>query len=260
MHVNGVGIAYEDHGEGAPFVLVHGWTGSGRDWTALARRLTAGGRRVIAPHLRGHGDSTSTGDPASYTFDHLVADLEGLLDTLGLERVDLLGHSMGGLVAMQYAVRHPERVRSLIPMDTGAVPTPGAGAWMQQLIELVTEHGLAAYQAAAADAAFPGGQPADGFAAFTYALERLDPVAFVRFAEQLTTYPSFLHTLSGLTMPATVLVGVDDTSLRDAADGLTATIPGAVLEVVPGAAHWPHVENPDGWLAALDRHFARLER
>src|SRR5690348_257490 len=117
--VNGIRLAYEDVGRGDPFVLVHGFTGSGREWTELVPEL-AEDRRVIAVHQRGHGSSSHTGDAASYTFDALVADFAALVDHLGLERFDVLGHSMGGLVAMRYAVEHPDRVRSLLPMDTGA--------------------------------------------------------------------------------------------------------------------------------------------
>lgn len=255
--VNGIEIAYDEHGEGDPFVLVHGFSGSGRDWSGVAPDLAAS-RRVLAVHQRGHGDSTSTGDAATYTFDQLVDDLEGFVDALALERFDLLGHSMGGLVAMRYAARHPARVRSLIPMDTGASPTPGAGQWMQPLIDIVTAGGMPAYYEAAKDVVFPGGEDVAGLAAFKWSLDSMDPVAFVRFAEELTTYPPFLAQLGTLTMPATVLVGENDVSLRGAADDLTTAIPGAVLDVIPGAAHSPHVENREGWLTAVERHFARL--
>ncbi len=90
-----------------------------------------------------------------------------------------------------------------------------------------------------------------------YDLHAMDPVAFVRFGEELLVYPSFLEQLTNLTMPVTVIVGENVLGLRPYADAMAATIPGAVLRVIPNAAHTPQTENTAGWLAAVDEHFAR---
>ena len=241
-----------DHGAGEPLVLVHGFTGSHRDWEGVVDELAAT-RRVITFDHRGHGDSPNTGDPATYTFDQLLADGEALFDELGLERIDLLGHSMGGIVAMRYVLAHPERVRSLVLMDTGARPSgDGVSGWMQAGIDVVRRDGLAALT----ERILPF-LPEDQRERVRWSNECMDPVAFVALAEELFTYPSMLDDLASLTVPTTVIVGEDDTGLRAAADDLAATIPGAVFELIPAAGHPPQLENRAAWLHAVQAHLAR---
>src|SRR4030095_15713287 len=95
-----------------PLLLVHGFTGSVLDWADVLPSL-AEQRRVIAYDHRGHGDSPNTGELGTYTIDQLVADLEDLVDDRGLASFHLLGHSMGGVVALRFVLAHAERVRSL---------------------------------------------------------------------------------------------------------------------------------------------------
>ena len=82
----------------------------------LARR----GCGVFMIDLRGHGGSTNTGDPDSYRIEELSADLAAALSALEIPACDLLGHSMGGMVALHFALTYPDRVRSLVLMDTVA--------------------------------------------------------------------------------------------------------------------------------------------
>jgi pimeloyl-ACP methyl ester carboxylesterase len=248
-----IDLAYAVHGDGFPLVLVHGFTGSSLDWTDVVEPL-ARGRRVITLDHRGHGESPNTGDAATYTFDQLVADTSRLVDRLGLERFDLLGHSMGGIVAMRYALRRPDRVRSLILMDTAAGAQAGAADLMRAGIELVRTQGtLALFDVIQP---FLGtGERADVLRARQRTkLEQMDPVAFTELGEELLTYPSILDQLAALDIPTTVIVGENDTGLRAAADALGATIPAAALVVVPDAAHSPQDENRDAWLAAVEHH------
>ena len=90
-------------------------------------------------------------------------------------------------------------------------------------------------------------------------LEQMDPVAFAELGEELLTYPSMLDRLATLAIPTTVVVGENDNGLRPAADALAATVPGAVLVVVPDAAHSPQDENRDAWLDAIENHLARSQ-
>jgi pimeloyl-ACP methyl ester carboxylesterase len=86
----------------------------------------------------------------------------------------------------------------------------------------------------------------------------MDRDAFTALGEELLTYPSLLDDLAAVDRPVTVLVGELDQPLRASADDLAAAIPGARLEVIAGAGHSPQEDDPAAWLAALDRHFARL--
>jgi pimeloyl-ACP methyl ester carboxylesterase len=249
-------LAHSLRGDGFPLLLVHGFTGSSLDWTDVVEPL-AHGRQVVTLDHRGHGESPNTGDAATYSFDQLVADMTRLVDQLGLERFDLLGHSMGGVVAMRYTLRHPERVRSLILMDTAAGAQPGAADLLRGGFELVRAQGMLALYAVIEP--FLGtGERADVMRARQRTkLEQMDPVAFTQLGEELLTYPSILDQLATLDLPTTVIVGENDTGLRAAADALGATIPAAVLVVVPDAAHSPQDENRDAWLAAVEQHLTR---
>ena len=145
LTIGSVDLAYDDEGAGAPpLLLLHGYTGAASDFADVAPPLAAS-RRVVAYDQRGHGDSTNTGDAATYTFDQLTDDLTGFVDALDLAPFDLLGHSMGGIVAMRYVLAYPAKVRSLILMDTAAAP---AGAMPKEirdgLVKLAHDEGMPA--------------------------------------------------------------------------------------------------------------------
>lgn len=122
----GIGLAYRVWGSPAapPLVLLHGLGESAADWDgvapAFARRW-----RVYAPDLRGHQRSDRPGD---YSVELMAADVHGFLDALELGQVDLIGHSMGGLVGYLLAGDHPERVRRLILEDVAALRPRERGA------------------------------------------------------------------------------------------------------------------------------------
>ena len=249
--VNGIELAWTASGVGEPLVLVHGWTGSKESWAHLLPTLD-GRVRTVAHDHRGHGASTHADDASGYTFDHLVADFIALVEALELPPFHLLGHSMGGIVAMRYALDHPAMVRSLVLMDTGAGPDPSGRAVMEPIIELVRAQGLAGYVEAARPYV-----PAEGFDTFERQIMQMDALALTTFAEELLDYESVLHRLGELTIPTTVMVGENDVGLRPPADAMHAAIPGSVLDVIPGAAHNPHLEDPDAWLASIGRHLDR---
>ena len=95
-------------------VLLHGFSGSSLDWAEIIPRLRAMGRSVVAIDLAGHGKSQTPEDPARYTMAETVKDLDSIAAHLGLAKADWLGYSMGGRVALHFALAHPGRVRSLI--------------------------------------------------------------------------------------------------------------------------------------------------
>jgi pimeloyl-ACP methyl ester carboxylesterase len=102
--------------DGAPLVLLHGLRAHARVWTRAAPLLTPP-QRVLAPDMRGHGDSDWSDE--GYGNARYVADFAACADAMGLERFPLVGHSAGGRVAVSYAARHPERVERLVVVDMG---------------------------------------------------------------------------------------------------------------------------------------------
>ena len=109
--VNGINLYYEIHGTGEPLVLLHGGLGASEMFGPALERL-AEGHQVIAVDLQGHGRTADVDRPIR--LETMAEDIAALLDHLGIERVDAVGYSLGGGVAFQLAVRHPDRVRRLV--------------------------------------------------------------------------------------------------------------------------------------------------
>jgi pimeloyl-ACP methyl ester carboxylesterase len=109
--VNGIRLYYETHGQGRPLILLHGGLGSGEMFGPLLPAL-AEGRQVIAVDLQGHGRTADIDRPIS--IELMADDIAALVDHLGLDRPDVMGYSLGGGVAFQAAVRHPEVVGRLV--------------------------------------------------------------------------------------------------------------------------------------------------
>ncbi|MFC0876518.1 alpha/beta fold hydrolase [Saccharicrinis sp. FJH2] len=106
-------LFYRTKGAGSPFVILHGLYGMSDNWMSIVRKME-GEYKFILPDLRNHGRSEFSDD---HTYEAMVGDLLDLLDELKLEKVVLLGHSMGGKVAMRFALKYPERISKLIVVD-----------------------------------------------------------------------------------------------------------------------------------------------
>lgn len=253
-----VDLFVDDRGAGEPaLLLVHGYTGSSLDW-ADSHDALAADRRVVAYDHRGHGRS---GHAAEYSIDLLVEDLAGLVDRLGLERFDLLGHSMGGVVAMRYVLDRPERVRSLVLMDTFSEPTGDLSGMLASAAELARAQGMPALAELGRDLMRAGFQGDDArvdelWARVEEKYAGLDVEAFVAFGEELGRYPSMTARLGEIACPTTVLVGSED-FLRPAADTLAAGVGGAELVVFEGCGHSPQEDDPAAWQAAVLAHLSR---
>jgi pimeloyl-ACP methyl ester carboxylesterase len=113
---DGVTIAYTVAGTGPPVVLLHGFTETGASWqeAGYVERFLAAGRRVVLIDCRGHGGSGKPHEAAAYSGDRWACDVVAVLDVLGIGAADLIGYSMGGMIALTTALRFPERVRRLV--------------------------------------------------------------------------------------------------------------------------------------------------
>lgn len=265
-------IECQEEGSGPDaFVLVHGFTGSRDDWREHMAPLAAHGR-TLALDQRGHGGSSNSGDPAGYTLEGLGSDLAAALTALDADPCDLLGHSMGGMVALRYALAHPERLRSLILMDTAAgvldVPEE-ARTMMEAVAQVARSEGMAKVaelmRSAREGSAFAARVAAAD--AFDNPFERaqakllqMDPEAFATLVQALFEEPPVVDRLSEIRCPTTVIVGEADLPFREAARVLADGIPAAELRVIPQAAHEPQLENPKVWLDAIEGHLRRVRR
>jgi 2-succinyl-6-hydroxy-2,4-cyclohexadiene-1-carboxylate synthase len=248
-----VDLHVEIDGDGPPLLLLHGFTGSSRSWDELIPAL-ASRARIIRVDLIGHGQSPSPPETARYTLDRAVDDLVGLLDQLGLSTLDLLGYSMGGRVALHFAVREPRRLRRLILESA----SPG--------IEDKNERARRGHSDdALADRILSGGLPA-----FVDEWERqplLLPAAHVQpqarekqHALRLQNNPLGLanslrgmgtgqqrplwSALPDLVLPVSLIVGQNDTRYCAVAQRMHTLLPRAEVTVVADAGHTVHWDQP----------------
>lgn len=122
--LNGIHINYEVHGEGTPIVLAHGYTASIDMWREQVPALSATHRLVIYD-TRGHGATTAPADMEQYRLARdYVGDQLALMDHLRIDKAIIGGLSMGGMIAQEFALQHPDRVKALLLFDTG----PGMAA------------------------------------------------------------------------------------------------------------------------------------
>jgi pimeloyl-ACP methyl ester carboxylesterase len=113
LELDGISLYVEDHGDGVPVLLLHGWPDSARLWRHQVPFLVANGFRVITPDMRGFGRSQRPADVAAYRLPTMVADVTAIMDRLGLGRAHVVGHDWGAAVAWLTAMLSPDRVRTL---------------------------------------------------------------------------------------------------------------------------------------------------
>lgn len=260
--------AYHDEGQGDALLLLHGFTGSKLDFHDQLQWFTDR-YRVLAPDNRGHGESSNLGRADAYTLDILVDDLAGYLDTLDVQQCHLLGHSMGGMVAMRFALRHADRLKSLILMDTAAEPlTIFPKALREQLAEEVRANGCASRIKMMRDMPMSDAQArgrdflgeAEHWRRIELKLSQMDPEAWVALGNDMSNQKGVLSDLESLSVPTTIIVGEHDVPFIEPSARMANMIPDARLVTIPDAAHCPQYENADAWRAAIDSHLARAAR
>jgi pimeloyl-ACP methyl ester carboxylesterase len=121
-HINGIRMHYVEQGQGMPVVLCHGFPHLWFSWHRQIRALADAGYRVIAPDMRGMGQTEAPEDPQAYDVEHITADLLGLIDHIGEERAVFVGLDFGAFANYDFALRHPDRVIAVIGLENPAAP------------------------------------------------------------------------------------------------------------------------------------------
>ena len=226
VDVNGVHMYYEVYGEGSPLVLLHGGIMTiDLNFATLIPALAAG-HTVVAVEMQGHGRTADTG--RAITLTALASDVVGLLDHLGIDRADVVGHSLGGGVALELAVSHPDRVRRVVPMSI-TVRKDGT----HEEIANPSLHATSTRMPTARD-----------FADMTEAYKRLSPHPehFDEFLATLSGVASDLEgwsdeQLAGIAAPTLLMIGDHDFTTVEHAALMLELIPGSQLAVLPGTTH-----------------------
>jgi pimeloyl-ACP methyl ester carboxylesterase len=134
-----VDCAYFIEGDGPPLLMVHGIGARHKTWQGLVDNLKSD-FQCITYDLRGHGESPVP--PTPYTLDNLVEDVEALRMTIGIDRMHIIGHSLGGMIGPAYARAHPERVMSLGLLSTAAGRTEDDSAKVKAVVSAMEERGI----------------------------------------------------------------------------------------------------------------------
>lgn len=246
-----VPLHYRVFGDGPPLVILHGLFGCWHNWSPVARALSDR-FRVLAVDQRNHGES---GHAEPLDYERLCDDLRSLLDELGLPRVALLGHSMGGKAAMLFADRFPERVDRLIVVDIGpgACPPVHRGA-IEALCELELN---AVSRLKDAERLLAPAIPDAALRLFLLKNLARSP-AGVRWKVGLGAirrgYEGLCAALPlrGGQTPALFVCGGRSEALPDADwPAVQRIFPHARRVVIPEAGHWVHADDEPGVLSAV---------
>lgn len=247
---------------GRGLLLVHGFTGGRLDFADHMEALAEAGWWVVAPDLRGHGDSWHPEDESEYSFDHFATDMLSLVDALGWDRFVLLGHSMGGMIAQVAAAKRPGALDGLVLMDTTHGPLEIDRELAMLGAEIVREGGMAAVKEAmdALEGDGPLGTPANqrllderpgyrelGDEKFLGS----SPAMYASMIGQMIDQLDRLQHLADLSVPTLVIVGEQDAPFLGPSEAMATAVPGARLEVIADAGHSPQFENPGAWRAVM---------
>jgi 2-succinyl-6-hydroxy-2,4-cyclohexadiene-1-carboxylate synthase len=267
--VTGRVLAHERSGQGPALMLLHGFTGSGRSMAGIARAFERD-FDTIAPDLPGHGRSLHEPQAAAYDFDTCVDDLVATLDSAGHRRAHWLGYSMGARLALACAVRHPDRVASLVLLAGRA----GIADAQERAARRRADEMLAARIAERGVEAFVDEWLAQPLFA---TLRRFGPEFVAREREARlandahglaaclrglgpAAQPPLFDVLPRVNVPVLLVAGALDERFVAAAHDLAGRLPQAEVRVIPDAGHAAHVERPDAFVRVVHEFLRRVER
>lgn len=222
-------------------LLLHGWAVSGRIWEPLIENWPEGAGELLIPDLRGTGWSAKPRE--GYTLDDYVADIVHVIDELKLAELILVGHSMGGVIAMRVALERPQALKQLVlvsPVPPGGVPlSEGDVAYFRSLggTRAGAEQVLGMMMTRKPDAA-----------AFERAASTASTVAIEAFLGGFDAWrtANFADRVGAITTPTVVFGGELEQPLSPALlkEHVVSRIPGATFVPVPEVGHYPFVESP----------------
>ena len=256
IQTNHIKLYYEEHGDGQPLVFIHGLGSSTRDWEFQVPEFSRS-YRVITFDLRGHGQSDKPAGP--YTLPMLAEDLAGLLQALRIPAAHLVGISLGGGIAFQFALDYPAMVKTLTIVNSG--PSLGgtpeqARAEIDRRVGIVQQVGMRAMGEALSPNLFPKPEHAALRATFVARWAENDPRAYIEATRSMLGW-NVGDQLGAIGCPTLILAADQDYSPVAAKEAYIKLIPDARLVVIPDAHHATPIEQPEKFNTALADFLAR---
>ena len=267
--VDGVRFHVVRAGSGPAVVLLHGFTGSTETWAELQSRLSDR-YTAIAVDITGHGKSDAPTDPRRYSLNQFADDLRDILDSLAIPRAAILGYSMGGRAALRFALRHPDRVSALILEST----SPGIAdpqerdrriASDMELADSIEREGIAAFVDKWERLPLWSSMAGSGVAV----LDRLRTQRLSNRVQGLANSlrgagsaadPAVADDLPDIRTPVRIIAGELDRKYVELGGLMQASIPRAEFDIVHGAGHMTHLEQPNRFGEIIESALAKLDR
>jgi pimeloyl-ACP methyl ester carboxylesterase len=274
LDLHGDRVAYRDAGDGEALLLIHGMAGSSATWRGVIPQL-AKNFRVIAPDLLGHGESDKPrGD---YSLGAFAASLRDLLDELGIARATIIGQSLGGGIAMQFAYQHRDHCERVVLIGSGGLgpdlswtlrllSAPGAELVLPVLAPQPVLTAGNKLKSLLSSAGVQSPRGSELWSAYSSLSDRDTRNAFLRTLRSVVDYRGqAVSALSKLHLTAqmpVMFIWGDKDKIIPVSHGYAAheTLPGSRLEIMPGLGHFPHVEAPADVVDILEDFIATTDR
>ena len=251
-----------------PLVLLHGFTGSHRSWDAVAPALASVGR-CVAVDLPGHGDSDFEADAGAYSMEITSTALESGLDALCASPATLIGYSMGGRLALYFALTRPERVRRLVLESA----SPGLATEAERearrrsdeaLARFALDHGIEAFVDRWESVPTLWTEqrlPAHTRTCLRQERLRCAPAGLAASLRGMGTgrQPWLGDRLDSAPMPVLLIAGKDDPKFVEIAQSMSRCLPDATLAIIPGAGHNVHLECEEEFVRLVGRFVSRRD-
>ncbi|OBZ16241.1 alpha/beta hydrolase [Bacillus sp. FJAT-27264] len=245
VRCEGSTICYSDQGKGEVIVLLHGFCGSAEYWEKVIPRLSSS-YRVIAPDLRGHGESDAP--LGAYTIESMSGDVLALLDSLELSKVTLLGHSLGGYVALSFAQRYASRLTGFGLIHSTAYPdTEEAKEKRLKSVSTIQNEGINVF----VDGLVPGLFAPGTVESSPHLLERAKEIGYrtppqgaAGVALAMRERPDRRDVISASVLPILLVAGAQD-RLVPAERTFTSDKPNVTQATIAGVGHMSMMEDPE---------------
>jgi 3-oxoadipate enol-lactonase len=253
LSANGETIHYIKEGSGPAVALIHSLGSSVHMWrdviAALKDRYT-----LVAADARGHGNSSGKGE---CSIASMAADLKAVLDHEGISQCHLVGISTGGPVVMTLNAQAPGLARLLVFASAAAKPVEGSKERVEATAEAIAYVSMEEFGTQYAAETLLPSTPLPVQDELAGAIAKMNPKIYIQLMRS-AVLGDFSALLAAVKVPTLVLVGEHEAmEVSAAADELARSVPGATLEVIPGAGHLGCLDNPEDFSAALGRFFDR---